>query len=71
MWNTLQKLEYRICANISGAKEELNMRLTDRVKLPLAGLNGENLYLTGMSALRDKAAELDALYAQLPAPRGV
>ena len=71
MWDTIQKLEYRVCANIAGAKEELDMRLTDRVKLPLAGLNEENLYLTGMSALRDKAAELDALYAQLPAPRGV
>lgn len=71
MWNTIQKLEYRVRANIVGAKEKLDMRLNDRVKLPLVGLNGENLYLTGMSTLRNKAAELDALYAQLPAPRGV
>lgn len=71
MCDTIQKLEYRVRANIVGAKEELNIRLTDRVKLPLAGLNGENLYLTGMSALRNKAEELDALYAQLPANRGV
>lgn len=71
MWDTIQKLEFRVRANIAGAKEELNMRLTDRVKLSLVGLNGENLYLTGMSALRNKAAELDTLYAQLPASRGV
>ena len=71
MWDTIQKLEYRVRANITGSKEQLDLRLTDRVKLPLAGLNGENLYLTGMSALRDKAAELDALYTQLPSHRGV
>lgn len=71
MWDTIQKLEYRVRANIAGSKEQLDLRLTDRVKLPLAGLNGENLYLTGMSALRDKAAELDALYTQLPSHRGV
>ena len=43
MWDTIQKLEYRVRANIAGVKEELNMRLNDRVKLPLVGLNGENL----------------------------
>ena len=31
---------------------------------------GEKLYLTGVTALRKKAAELDALYEQLPAHRG-
>ena len=71
MWDTIQKLEYRARANIEGAQQELNMRLTDRMELPLYGLHGEKLYLTGVSALRKKAAELDALYDQLPAHRGV
>ena len=71
MWDTIQKLEYRVRANIEGAQQELNMRLTDRMELPLLGLSGEKLYLTGVTALRKKAAELDALYDQLPAHRGV
>ena len=71
MWDTIQKLEYRARANIEGAQQELNMRLTDRMELPLLGLSGEKLYLTGVTALRKKAAELDALYDQLPAHRGV
>ena len=49
MWDTIQKLEYRARANIEGAQQELNMRLTDRMELPLLGLNGEKLYLTGGS----------------------
>ena len=71
MWDTIQKLEYRVRANIEGAQQELNMRLTDRMELPLLGLSGEKLYLTGVTALRKKAAELDALYEQLPAHRGM
>lgn len=31
MWDTIQKLEYRVRANIEGAQQELNMRLTDRM----------------------------------------
>ena len=46
MWDTIQKLEYRARANISGAREELNTRLTDRLELPLSGLHGEKLCLT-------------------------
>ena len=49
MWDTIQKLEYRVRANIEGAQQELNMRLTDRMELPLLGLNGEKLYLTGVA----------------------
>lgn len=71
MWNSIQKLEYRVRANIDGAQQELNMRMTDRMELPLTGLNGEKLYLTGVSALRKKAVELVRLYEQLPAHRGV
>ena len=39
MWDTIQKLEYRAQANIEGAQQELNMRLTDRMELPLLGLS--------------------------------
>ena len=60
MWDTIQKLEYRVRANIEGAQQELNMRLTDRMELPLYGLHGEKLYLTGVTALRKKAAELQS-----------
>lgn len=42
-----------------------------RVELPLSGLHGEKLYLTGYSALRQKVMELNAMYEELPAHRGV
>ena len=71
MWDTIKKLEYRAQANLPGAKEELSSRLTDRMELPLSGLLGEKLYLTGVSQLKSKAAELDILYRQLPEHRGV
>lgn len=66
MWDTIQKLEYRAKANLTQAITELNDRLTDRVELPLPGLAGEKLYLTGATKLREKAAELDVIYQQLP-----
>lgn len=71
MWDTIAKLQYRAKANIADSQKELNTRLTDRMELPLEGLHGEKLYLTGISALRKKAAQLDAMYDQLPAHRGV
>ena len=71
MWDTIQKLEYRARANIETAQQELTMRLTDRLELPLVGLGGERLYLTGVTALREKETELNILYDQLPAHRGV
>ena len=66
MWDTIQKLEYRAKANLSQAKVELNDRLTDRLELPLPGLSGEKLYLTGVTKLREKVAELEQIYQQLP-----
>ena len=71
MFDTIQKLKYRANAGITQAQEELNIRLNDRLELPLPGLHGEKLYLTGVTALREKAAELDAMYQKLPAHRGV
>ena len=71
MWDTIQKLEYRVRANIDAARQELTARLADRLELPLVGLNGEKLYLTGVSALLEKEAELNTLYDRLPAHRGM
>ena len=70
MWDPIQKLEYRVRANIENAQQELEMRLTDRLELPLCGINGEKLYLTGVAALRKREGELNDLYAQLPTHRG-
>lgn len=71
MWDTIQKLGYRARANIVQAKAELNNRLTDRMELPLPGLYGEKLYLTGVSKLQQKAAELEQIYQQLPNSGGM
>ena len=71
MFDTIQKLKYRANAGLAQAKEELNNRLADRMELPLVGLHGEKLYLTGVSELRKKAAELQMLYDQIPSHRGV
>ena len=71
MFDTIQKLKYRANAGIAQAQVELSGRLSDRVELPLPGLRGEKLYLTGYSALRQKATELDVMYEKLPAHRGV
>ena len=47
MFDTIQKLKYRASAGVAQAQEELNSRLNDRMELPLPGLHGEKLYLTG------------------------
>ncbi len=71
MWDAIQKLKYRAQANIPGAQDELHRRLHDRVELPLPGIHGETLYLTGITELCSKAAQLDLLYEQIPEHRGV
>lgn len=71
MWDTIQKLEYRAKANLADAKAELEMRLSDRMELPLPGIHGEKLFLTGVTQLQKKVSELNVLYDQLPAHRGV
>ncbi len=70
MWDSIKKLKYRADADISEAKAELALRLKDRMELPLVGLNGESLYLTGVSLLRKRVAELNTLYEKLPEHRG-
>lgn len=69
-WDTIQKLTYRANAGIPGAQAELNYRLHDCVALPLPGLNGETLCLTGYTALHQKAEELNTFYEKVPVHHG-
>ncbi len=71
MWDSIKKLKYRADANLVDAKAELEERLHDRIELPLAGLHGEKLYLTGLGRLRARVAELNILYNNLPEHRRV
>lgn len=71
MWDTIQKLTYRAKANIPNAPAELKERLYDRRELPLTGISGERLYLTGVTRLEERAAQLREMYEQLPKSRGV
>ena len=71
MWESIKKLEYRAKADIADAKAELSSRLADRMELPLSGIHGEKLYLTGISKLQNKVKELDLLYGKLPNNRRV
>lgn len=66
MWDTIQKLTYRAKANIPKAAAELEERLRDRRELSLAGIHGERLYLTGVTKLEWRAAQLRTMYEQLP-----
>lgn len=70
MWDTLQKLEYRANAGLTKAKAELEQRLSDRMALPLPGIHGEKLYLTGVEQLKNRCVELNQLYDKLPEHRG-
>lgn len=71
MLRTIRKMQYRALANVPGAKAELEVRLHDRLELPLSGIHNEKLYLTGISQLEQKAVELRAMYDQLPKKRGM
>lgn len=70
-WDSIQKLKYRAKAGISAAERELNYRLEDRLELPLPGIRGETLYLTGYGALRKRADDLIIMLQKLPNRRGV
>ena len=63
--DTFEKLEYRIKADIEEAKEEKARRLSDRVKLPLKGLNGEDIFITDLKILEHKAQQLKKVYAEM------
>lgn len=64
--DTFEKLEYRIKAGIEEAKNEKKRRLEDRVKLPLVGLNGEEIFVTDLKKLTEKAQQLRKVYADVP-----
>lgn len=64
--DTFEKLEYKTKAGIEEAKAEKAYRLSDRMELPLKGLNGEKIYITGLERLKKKAQELEALYEKVP-----
>ena len=61
MWDTIQKLEYRSKAGILDARQELERRLSDQAELPLPGIHGEKLILTGVTKLCKRSTELNAL----------
>ncbi len=69
MWHSIPNLKYRVQARVPGAAMELSARLQDRLELPLPGLHGEKLYLTGISRLRVQVSMVNALYHKLPAHR--
>ena len=69
MLDIIQKLTYRAKANIPNAAAALKERLCDRRELPLDGIHGERLFLTGVSQLEQQAAQLQVLYGQLPTCR--
>lgn len=64
--DTFEKLEYKIKAGIEDAKLEKEYRLSNRYELPLKGLTGEKLYITGIDRLNKKAQELRVLYKNVP-----
>ncbi len=70
-WDTIQKLKYRANAGIPSAQAELKYRMEDRAEIPLPGLHGEKLYLTGYTALHKKAEELNIMYEKVPVHRGM
>ena len=71
MLDAIQKLTYHSKANIPKAAAELEERLRDRRELPLAGIHGERLYLTGATKLEWRAIQLRTMYEQLPECKNV
>ena len=63
---TLKRLAYKAQMHIALASGALEARMNDRVLLPLPGLNGEKLYLTGMAELTQRTAMLETLYEKIP-----
>lgn len=64
--DTFEKLECKIKAGIQEASIEKEMRLKNRIELPLEGLHGEKLYLTGYSELERKVQNIKAMYENVP-----
>ena len=64
--DTFEKLEYRIKAGIREAEDEKARRLSDRIKLPLRGLNGEEIFITDLKKLEHRAQQLKKVYEDVP-----
>ncbi|MBE5907034.1 MAG: Fic family protein [Lachnospiraceae bacterium] len=68
---TISILKYKSNAGIPNAKEELNERLKYRKDLPLRGIEGERICLTGMEEIEKKVASVRALYEKVPSKHRV
>lgn len=64
--DTFEKLEYKINAGIDSAKAEKEYRLSDRIELPLKGIQGEKIYLTGEKRFAKRIQEIRAMYDKMP-----
>lgn len=64
--DTIEKLQYRVKAGIVSAKEELDMRLKNKILLPLQGINNEKIYLTGINELTENVSNIKKLYKKVP-----
>jgi len=69
--DTIQKLNFRAKAGIKDAKEELESRIDDKLLLSLKGINGEDIYLTGVSELEKRILDIKKLYKKVPQTRKV
>ena len=70
MLDTIEKWEYRAKAKVPGAKEYLEKRLSDCASLPMKGLHGEVLKLTGLAELIEKTVALNSMYEAVKTVRG-
>lgn len=64
-YETYQKLEYKAKAGIPSAKQELSNRKNNRVKLPLTGIHGTNLYYVPGENLNDQLFMIEQLYKKV------
>lgn len=70
MLDTIEKWEYRAKAKVPGAKEYLEKRVSDCIQLPMKGLHGEVLKLTGLAELKEKTVALNSMYEATKTIRG-
>lgn len=65
MIETIEKLQYKAKANVSGAKKTLEERIKGKVVLPLLGINGEKICITAKSELEEQIKTIKKLYKAL------
>lgn len=64
-YETYEKLEYKAKAGITSAKQELQNRKNNRVKLPLTGIHGTGLYYVPGESLNDQLLMIGQLYKKV------